>query len=95
MKDFQLLKITENIKYDNNRTIRSQSSIRINKHNYYNNYLKRDSSSVYIKSNFINLETNKKLKNYGRSYAKKITFRQKFSLNRNISDNTTNYLSKK
>ena len=62
--------------------------------NYYNNYLKRDNSTRYLKSNFINLETNKQLKNFGRTYAKKITFRQKSSLNRNASDNTTNYLSK-
>ena len=62
--------------------------------NYYNNYLKRENSHRYLNSNFINLETNRKLKNFGRQYAKKITFRQKSSLNRNTSDNTTNYLSK-
>ena len=62
--------------------------------NYYNNFLKRENSHRYLNSNFINLETNRKLKNFGRQYAKKITFRQKSSLNRNTSDNTTYYLSK-
>ena len=62
--------------------------------NYYNNFLKRENSQRFLNSNFINLETNRKLKNFGRQYAKKITFRQKSSLNRNTSDNATNYLSK-
>ena len=60
----------------------------INK-NYYNNYL--NSSSGYLTSNIINLEINKNL-NFGRRYEKKITFRQKSSLNKNIFINTTNYL---
>ena len=85
-KNSTSLFLDKNVRSDNNKN-------EIDK-NYYNNYLKRDSSTGYLKPNFINLETNKNLKNYGRTYKKKITFRQKSSLNRNTSDNTTNYLSK-
>ena len=82
---------------DKNNTSINNNKIIYNKNkgnkNYYNNYLRKDSSTGYLSSNIVNLETNKKL-NFGRTYARKITFRQKSSLNKNTSINTTNYLSK-
>ena len=84
--------IDKNFMSIDNNNLDNKLKNSINK-NYYNNYLRRDNSTGILNSNIVNLETNKKL-NFGRNYFRKITFRQKSSLNRNASDYTTCYISR-
>ena len=76
---------------NNSDLINNKNNINENQKN--NSILKRNSSAGFFNFNHMNYGIDKKT-NYGRTYLRKINFKKKSFLNKRISNNSTNYITK-